>query len=74
MVVGCYCDCCDGGCSFVVIVIVYLTQKYKDHESAVDCLLGHILSALGFNDGRLFSFPQLRSPLKYGEENKVCNS
>jgi hypothetical protein len=47
---------------------VYLTQKYKDHESAVDCVLGHILSALGFNEGRLFSFPQMRSPLKYGED------
>ena len=51
---------------------VYLTQKYKDHESAVDCLLGHILSALGFNEGRLFSFPQMRSPLKYGEEIKFA--
>jgi hypothetical protein len=47
---------------------IYLTNKYKDHESAVDCLLGHLLTALGFNDGRLFSFPQLRVPLRFGED------
>ncbi len=47
---------------------IYLTHKYKDHESAVDCLLGHLLSALGFNKGRLFSFPQLRVPLRFGDD------
>ena len=45
---------------------IYLTDKYKNHESAVDCLLRHLLSALGFNDDRLFSFPQLRIPLNFG--------
>jgi hypothetical protein len=45
---------------------IYLADKYRDHESAVDCLLSHLLSALGFNDDRLFSFPQLRIPLHFG--------
>lgn len=50
-----------------IVKYAYLMNKYTHIEAAVDSFVLRVLIALGFEDGFLVSFPQLRLDLRFGE-------
>jgi hypothetical protein len=50
-----------------LVKATYFVKKYQDQESIVDSFVSLLLEKLGFFDGWLYAFPQMKVPLLYGD-------
>ena len=50
-----------------LVKATYFLKKYQDQESIVDSFVSLLLEKLGFFDGWLYAFPQMKVPLLYGD-------
>jgi len=53
---------------------LFTSLKYENYESNIDHFMIHLLNEMGFNEGSLYVFPQMRMNLLYGDQKAMATA